>query len=393
MRPVTPNASADALLCSSVVASLLDMVDDEILVMTPQGDIISANRRFCKVRGLDRQGLIGRPAAEIFRDEPGGPGKTSPNNSGKTSRPEPFAQVIQTQKPAQTTYTIPDIRGRARTVQLTAYPVCDAEGEISLVAEIRRDITHTRHIERQLQQSERLVAIGELSSYVAHEIRNPLFTISGFANSLLRSSSLDATAREKARVIVDQSKRLDTILNSFSDFVRPTASEAEEVDLHETVRDVVSIVLNKYGMAPEQSGNGGGKGQISRKEKVEVALSFDPDLPLVAAQGERLKQILINLLNNAFEAMPEGGSLSITTFMDREMVCLTLADTGHGIPDDLLPNVFNPFVSTKDKGAGLGLPQSRKMLDDLGGEIELHSTPDVGTTATLRLPPVLADSR
>ena len=82
--------------------------------------------------------------------------------------------------------------------------------------------------------------------------------------------------------------------------------------------------------------------------------------------------------------MPHGGELTISTFLKHEMVNVTLADTGSGIPRDLLPNVFNPFFSTKDKGAGLGLPQSRKMLDEMGGEIELDSAPDQGTIVTLR---------
>ncbi len=362
------NNPAPPPVCSTCVISLLDLVDEEILVLDPRGCIITANKRFCQERGVVRENLAGRPASEIFHGEPG----------GLQAEDSPFRQALATGQTVETTYSMADTQGHTRSIRLSVSPITDQDGDVAMVAEIRRDVTHTRHMERQLKQSERLAAIGELSSYVAHEIRNPLFMISGFANSLLRSPGLDANAREKVNIIIEQSKRLDSILASFSDFVRPTSSTAEETDIHEVIRDVIPIVQN----ARDQDDSG--------KSAVRVSMDLAQDLPLVLAQHDRLKQILINIFNNAFEAMPHGGELTISTFLKHEMVNVTLADTGSGIPRDLLPNVFNPFFSTKDKGAGLGLPQSRKMLDEMGGEIELDSAPDQGTIVTLRLPPVLA---
>ena len=188
------NNPAPPPVCSTCVISLLDLVDEEILVLDPRGCIITANKRFCQERGVVRENLAGRPASEIFHGEPG----------GLQAEDSPFRQALATGQTVETTYSMADTQGHTRSIRLSVSPITDQDGDVAMVAEIRRDVTHTRHMERQLKQSERLAAIGELSSYVAHEIRNPLFMISGFANSLLRSPGLDANAREKVNIIIEQ---------------------------------------------------------------------------------------------------------------------------------------------------------------------------------------------
>ncbi|MFW5489566.1 MAG: two-component system sensor histidine kinase NtrB [Desulfovibrio sp.] len=367
---MTSNDSTSYCIYSSL--ALLDLVDEEILVMDPKGYIVTANSAFCRIRGLDRKEICNCPAKEILQGEPGGP--DGPESS--------FSQALAGQT-VETKYTVTDLEGRARAIRLTVIPLPVPDEEHPLIAEIRRDVTRTRHMKRQLEKSERLAAIGELSSYVAHEIRNPLFMISGFANSLLRDPLLQETAREKVNIIIEQSKRLDDILASFSDFVRPTTAKVGETDAHEVIRNVLEIAKQQQ---KQQTADG------SQSPAIQIQTELSEDLPLVLAQSERLKQILINVVNNAFEAMPQGGKLTITTGLDREMASIKLSDSGLGIPEELLSNVFNPFFSTKEKGAGLGLPQSRKMLDEMGGEIVLQSTPGKGTTVTVRLPPVPAES-
>ena len=258
---------------------------------------------------------------------------------------------------------------------MAAYPIFDSQGRLTHVAEMRRDVTNRTRMEQRLQQSERLASIGELSTYLAHEIRNPLFAISGFANSLMRNESMDDNAREKAGIILQESKRLDGILTSILNFARPTegAGGADgEVDVNELVRETMNVMTldcEKLCIVP----------------RVELG----EGLPLGKGDPELLKQALINLVKNAKEAMPSGGTLAIRTGLKRGRVTLAVEDTGIGIAANNLPKVFNPFFSTKDKGAGLGLAMIKKIFDDLGGDVHIESVEGRGTTVTLAMPPAL----
>lgn len=209
--------------------------------------------------------------------------------------------------------------------------------------------------------------------FISHEIRNPLFAIAGFANSLLRSKVLDEPARDKVSIILKESNRLDDILKSIINFARPTEAPSGEVDLGAMVRQTLDLMRLGF-----------------EKQGVTVNLVLPPDLPKAKGNAETLKQCLLNLLRNALEAMPEGGALTVGVATRQGDLALSVADTGRGIPPENLPKVFNPFFSTKDKGSGLGLAMTKKILDELGGAVEIASEVGHGSTVTLVIPPFLA---
>jgi len=228
-------------------------------------------------------------------------------------------------------------------------------------------------MKKKLQQSEQMAAIGELSTIIAHEIRNPLFAIGGFANALLRMPELSEKAQKKARIILDESKRLDKILKSILNFARPTRADISEVDVHEIIKqtmDLFEIACNK--------------------QNIHITLNLKSGLPRAKADPGLIKQGLINIIKNAMECMPDGGDLQIKTIMEDNMLCIKIKDTGPGIPAEHLSQIFNPFFSTKDKGSGLGLAMTKKIIDDLGGSLTIKSKVGQGTTVSLCLPPVLA---
>ena len=208
---------------------------------------------------------------------------------------------------------------------------------------LRRDITEDVFLERRLQKSERLAAIGELSMFISHEIRNPLFAIAGFANALLRAKDLGDTSREKAAIILTESKRLDDILKDIINFARPVEGKTGEADLGEVARRTMALV--RLGL---------------EKQGISVTLDLDPGAPMARGDPDILTQCLLNCLTNAREAMPEGGSVTVSTGRRGNRVTLAVADTGPGIPPDVLPRVFNPFFTTRDKRAGLGLAMIKK---------------------------------
>ena len=353
----------DLLHTQNMLKTIVDQMDHEILFLDEQGEVVGMNQPVLDRTGLRKKALLGNYYADVFA--------INMENSEEFS--DPFVKTISTGLPAEAVASQVDSDGRVLYYRIYTTPIADEDGSINHVVAMRRDITRRKSMESRLQQAEKLASIGELSTYMAHEIRNPLFSISGFANSLMRSTGIDEKAREKIAIILDESRRLDQILKSLMNFTRPTEAQVAEVALNELVQstmDVMRLPCDNQGV----------------KQHVQM----DEGLPKVRANPDLVKQCLINLVKNAIEAMEGGGKLFVTTSMNTDFVLLTVEDTGHGIPLEIRDKIFSPFFSTKDKGAGLGLAQTRKIVDELGGRVDLSSVEGVGTKVRLYLPPILA---
>ncbi len=345
-------------------ATLIDQVDEDILLMDTDGRIVDVNRSLVVQRGGVKEDYIGLCCWQLD----GGSFCCPPEKGGCT-----FRETLQTGRKAERIHTKVTEDGKVRFYRIYTYPVFGQDGDINRIIEMRRDITHRTHMEQRLQQAEKMAAIGELSTYIAHEIRNPLFAIGGFANSLLRSSSLDEAAREKVDIILKESKRLDAILKTTLNFARPTDASISEVDLNRMTSETLELM------------------RIGCDDRgLRFLVNLGESLPKAKGDPDMFKQCLINLVKNAIEAMAKGGTLTVTTGMTQTHVFVTVQDTGHGIPDALREKVFSPFFSTKDKGAGLGLAMTKKIVEEMGGFVELVSKEGTGTSITLHLPPVLA---
>lgn len=354
----------DLLHTQNMLKTIIDQMDQEILFLDTTGIVIGMNKTVTDNLGLSKKQLIGKSYREIFT------GTDAPEYGYEK---DPFGQAMKTGEPAETVTSHVDSEGHVQYFRIYAYPVFDEDNTINHAVAIRRNITQRTSIENRLQQAEKLASIGELSTYMAHEIRNPLFTISGFANSLMRAEGLNDTIREKLSIILKESKRLDEILKSLMNFTRPTGAEVTEVDVNDLVRnimDVMSLPCENQGVTPQ--------------------IDLDPDMAMVQASPDLIKQCLINLVKNSLEAMENGGKLFVTTTMSHDHAVLSVKDTGHGIPQEIRDKIFSPFFSTKGKGSGLGLAQTRKIIDEIGGGVDLASKEGEGTKITLLLPPVLA---
>ncbi|WP_052812804.1 two-component system sensor histidine kinase NtrB [Desulfonatronum thioautotrophicum] len=352
----------------NLLARIVDELPDDIFFLDAQGQILDVNRQACERHGLNKEALLHRSSSEV----PAGPDQVSCDSE---SLDGPVLATLTHGRESEALQTWVDDQGRVHYYQVTTYPVFNDEGQLERVVEVRRDVTLRTEMEKRLQQAEKLAAIGELSTYIAHEIRNPLFAIGGFANSLLRSRELSENSRDKVRIILEESKRLDRILKSIINFARPTASEVTEVDINQIVSDTIGVL----GIGCEERG-------------VVVDMHLEKELPKAQANVELLKQCLINLVKNALEAMSGGGRLMVTTAMERQQVRISIEDTGHGIPLDLQDKIFNPFFTTKQtgSGAGLGLAMTKKIIRDLGGDLILTSRPDKGTRVDVYLQPAAA---
>ncbi len=238
------------------------------------------------------------------------------------------------------------------------------------------------HAQAEARRSERLAALGQLSAGLAHEIRNPLGVIKGSAEMLTQKlQASDEIARELAGYISTEVNRLGALVTEFLDFARPLHAQPHPADLTALLDRVLQIVADRFNAKPEKG------------KPVRVERHYASGLPPVPLDESLCEQAFLNLVQNAYEAMQDqdhGGTLRAevqpATRNDREGVELRLADTGPGVPEELREEIFNPFVTTKKTGVGLGLSIVSKIVDGHHGSIQVENAPAGGAVFTLFFP-------
>jgi signal transduction histidine kinase len=222
----------------------------------------------------------------------------------------------------------------------------------------------------QLVQTEKLAATGRLAASLAHEINNPLQAIHN-SLQLMRSFQLEAQEQQEYLKIADEEiERLMALVASILEFARPPQREMRATNLNDVVERVLALA-SKY----------------LQHRRVAIKRALAPDLPPVVVAPDELEQVFINLVLNAVDAMPEGGTLRVASWRDEDgRLAVAFSDTGHGIAPEDLKRVFEPFFSTREDGTGLGLTVSHNVVERHGGEIAVESAVGQGTTFTVWLP-------
>jgi hypothetical protein len=237
------------------------------------------------------------------------------------------------------------------------------------VASLEKATRELRDNQQRLLRSERLSAVGEMAARVVHEIRNPLVAIGGFARALLREIPAQDAKRESVQIIVDEVRRLETIVREVLDYSRPVAPRITTVDLEQLCAEALDLLRWEI----DEAG-------------VTGRLDAEPELPAAAADRNQLFQALVNIMRNAVHAMPHGGTLTIRVREVPGGLELAVEDTGVGIPSDLRAKIFEPFFTTKATGSGLGLTIASQIISDHRGELHVESQVGSGTTVYMRLP-------
>ena len=235
---------------------------------------------------------------------------------------------------------------------------------------IQRTTADLRKTEAQLIRSEKLAALGQLAAGIAHEIRNPLTSINILIHSLREKPSDEEHHREDLRVIEEEIHRINEIVDQFLRFAKPAPPLLQEADVLSLFEETLQLL----------------KPQIE-KQRISVQKEFH-SLPPTVLDREQMKQVILNLLLNALQAMPGGGRLRLSgqVLEDNRWIQLSVQDTGVGIPPEDMNKLFDPFFSTKEGGVGLGLSIAHRIIDQHRGKIQMESTPGQGTLFTLWLP-------
>ncbi len=340
-------------------SGILDSATDAIVTINEDHIIVGYNRGAENIFGYTREEAIGQDLKIIIPPP------------YKENHQEFVRRYVATRSP----------RLIGKHVQLNAQRRDGSEFPMSIsfsVAEIRgdlyftgiiRDITEYKNMEERLLQSERLAAVGNTISHIAHEIKNPLTIIGGFARQLQKSPGLDDKSQHKLDIINEEVTRLESMIAEMRDFVKRPSAQKEPGNLEVLVDEVVDLFEDSL-----------------QERRITVNREKAPETPSLSFDRQQIHQVLINLFKNALEAMPQGGKLTVATRVQGPNLELSITDTGQGMTPEVKASIFQPYFTTKEKGSGLGLAICQNILEEHGGCIIAESAPEQGSTFTIQIP-------
>jgi PAS domain S-box-containing protein len=343
------------------LASVVECANDLVISMDPQGQIMTWNRAAERASGLRAEQVKGRSLLSLC------------TAAHQPAMAEMLHGLARGQGVQNTEVNLMTADGQEIPIAWSCSTMRDDTGQVIGIVAVGRDLTERRRLEVQLIQSAKIASLGVLAGGIAHEIRNPLGIISASAQLLLEhsdDSDLHSQCVEKIRTAT---QRASLIIEKLLKFARPLGDERmREVDVHAVLEETLGLVAHQMTL-----------------QQVTLQKEFQPDLRRIYGNPELVQQVFTNLILNACNAMPEGGTLTVATRVTMAgQVEIRFSDTGRGIPPEHLSKIFDPFFTTMPvgKGTGLGLSISYSMIQLHQGSIEVESQVGRGTTFTVRLP-------
>jgi len=238
------------------------------------------------------------------------------------------------------------------------------------IRELEEAGSYIREQAKKMAEREKMCALGEMVAVVAHELRNPLVSIGGFARIIDRKAGPNDPIKPYVKIIIEEVNRLERIIANMLDYTNPSPPSLKPSDLNEIVRKVITVMSYK-----------------AHEKGIVLSYHVDPSIPVIPIDPDQIYQVIINLVENAINALePTGGAIEVRTYFRGEKVILEVEDTGPGIPEEMLPRIFEPFFTTRAHGTGLGLHVTRRIIRDHGGEIEIRSELGKGTVFLIQIP-------
>lgn len=334
--------------------SILNSVSSGVISCDRRGIIVTVNPEARKMLGRHEEDLVAFPLARIFEKH------DELNRAAEL--------VLAGEQTRATMETELESEGRAIPVAVRITPHRSRGQTVGIVITLE-DLTEVKDLTEQLLRADKLSGLGELVAGVAHEVRNPLGVIKASVQMLEQEMDQGCQDAELTHVMAQEIDRLDSVVNALLDFGRPSQSQFGPVDAHRVLGEVV--LLTK---------------QFAKQQDVTVLEESPEGLPDIWADEDRLKQIIVNLISNAIQAMPDGGRLTITAATREGYLRIAFTDTGIGIAPEEKDRIFDPFHTTRAEGSGLGLSIVHRIVDAHNGYITAESEPGTGSTFTVGLP-------
>ena len=241
----------------------------------------------------------------------------------------------------------------------------------TLEHKVEKRTVELREAENQLFQSEKLASLGKLAAGVAHEINSPLTGVLTYSSLLLQEKKKGDPEKEDLEVIVNETNRCKKIVKGLLDFARQTEPDKAISDINEVIEKSIDLISHQASM-----------------QSIKIEKKIKPKIPRIMIDKGQIQQVFINILLNAIEAMPQGGTLTISSGIEGQMITIGFADTGAGIPEENMRKIFDPFFTTKKqgRGTGLGLSVSYGIIERHRGRLDVKSRVEKGTTFIIKLP-------
>lgn len=354
--------SEEIMRSQNRLQALFDGAPDAIAIMDRNYRILTVNKTALNWYKRGMEDFVGRLCHQEFQKRPDLCINCPAEESFRTGRPafRERASLVA--------------GGNKYYLQIFTFPLRDRNGEVTEVVEYVKDVTAEKELQQQIIQSERLAVVGRMAANVAHEIKNPLGTI--VLNAELLDEELDrmesdrtGEARELLTVISSEVDRLLEVVEEYLQFARLPKIKLQEGNPNEVINDLLLFFREEV-----------------EERKILLVENLAPLLSPVQLDPKPLRQAFLNIIKNSFEAMPDGGKLTVSTAQRDGKVEITIGDTGKGIPEESQDLVFTPFFSTKHGGTGLGLSITSHIVKEHGGTIHLESYEGLGTSFTIRLP-------
>ena len=346
---------------STFTSAILDTAGALILVMDANGVIVRINETCEQICGYSSLEAVGRSFWDFM------PSEEKETVIAKFKKLKQDTTPITFEKPLLTKM------GQRRIIDWSNTTFQTQGGDLEFVISIGIDITEAKQLQDQLLHSEKLSAVGKLSASIAHEINNPLFGIRNVLVRLKEKAGLDDSNQEFTELAIQECDRIKNLIRDLQDFNRPTSGMMIPMNVHKIIDTMLLLTRKEF-----------------EKKRIKVVKNYSDDVREVAAIADQMKQVFLNLLNNAGEAIDKNGTITITTEAapDYNGIVISIGDTGVGIQPQDLKHIFEPFFTTKAavKGTGLGLSVTYGIIKRHGGEITIESIPGQGAECTIFLP-------
>jgi len=339
-------------LAEQEMKNIFDSISDMVFSSTKDYVLTKINRAVSEKLGKPLEEIIGKKCYEVFH------GRNEPRQQC------PHHKTVRTGKPYVGELDEPYLGG---TFLTSSSPIFDSAGEFIGTVHVARDITEIKKLQKQLIMAQRMAALGEVAARVAHDIRNPLVSIGGFARRL--EKHLEGNLKEYAGIIAGEVAGLEKILSEILAYVRGVSLEKRMVSVDSLIEAVTAVM----------------KSELDEKQ---IILFKSLNAPLeVSMDPGNVREALLNILSNAIHAIGRDGAIIVKTAIENDYAVIGIKDTGCGISEEILPFIFDPFFTTKGSGnTGLGLTISHKIIEKHNGRIEVESKPHEGSTFKVFLP-------
>jgi two-component system sensor histidine kinase PilS (NtrC family) len=338
---------------------IFQSVGSGLVAVDPDGRVTAFNRAAESITGVLAEHALGRAWHDIFGD-----GVDLDEARRATAAGGPL--------PRRYEFPLRHQDGRQVPVGISFWSLRSGGGAVVGLIGVCQDLSSIKQLEQRMRQADRLATVGRLSANMAHEIRNPLASISGAVEALAKELPPDEGRNRLVEIVLRESGRLNHIVADFLEYARPAPLSTLDVNLAEILDEVLLLIEHR-----------------ALPANFKVVREYGESLP-ARVDPQQMRQAIWNLCLNAVQAMPEGGEMRVggSQLADpaRRAIQIWINDTGTGIADEDMPHIFEPFYSTKPEGSGLGLALVYRVLQDHGGHIDARSRPGEGTTFTVTLP-------